>query len=305
MNLRVIICERFLPLLLLFVCLSSTPTDALSPFFSSSINRKVSPFSTTALQVGVAWNLNYENEDFSNIASSEFMMHRAQDCADSDSCSLEVAQTCLDELLHVQMQCIGSGVLSTSAVCNIENMDTVADVVAKLRSRIQEESDRLVLVKAGINVANIVLGFTIVSMILHGLVADPNVPVDFMTSSNMVENDPNRGIIPFLPIEWIWAARDGYLPMLISQWFKHGGLVVDSSTYDVKAIPFTPQEWIWAMQNGSFGHLLEENMKYGALLVDASYNSETVPLEAKELWWALRGGYLDDVWSHFFRNGGL
>jgi hypothetical protein len=303
MKLRVT-CALFLPLLA--VDLSSKLVKALSPLVSSpSRNRIVSSFSDTALQVGVAWNLvDHGEEDYSNVASSDFIMHRAQVCADSDSCSLEVSQTCLDELLHVQVQCIGSGVLSTSAVCNVENVDSVADVVAKLRYRIQEESRRLVWIKAGMNVANTILGVFIGSMILHGLAADPNVPVDSMTSA-LVEFDPNRGVVPFLPIEWLWAARDGYLPLMVSQWLQHGGLVVDSSTYDVKAVPFTPQEWIWAIQNGSFGHLLKENMMYGALRVDASYNSETIPLEFKELWWALNGGYLDDVVRHFFRNGGL
>jgi hypothetical protein len=122
---------------------------------------------------------------------------------------------------------------------------------------------------------------------------------------SMMENDPNRAVVPFLPMEWIWAARDGYLLTMVSQLFQHGGLVVDSSVYDVKAIPFTPQEWIWAVQNGSLGYLLEENIKYGALRVDPSYHSETIPLESKEVWWAVSGGYLDVVWRHYFRNGGL
>jgi hypothetical protein len=292
------------------VGLSNTPAvDAWSPLHKSSTYRKISSLSsTTALQVGVAWNFNHEEQeeehDYNNIVSSGFMMHRAQVCADSDSCSLEDAQTCLKELLHVQMQCIGSGVLSPSAVCDVGNVDVVADIVDKLRNKIQEESQRLVWVKSGMNIINIVLGVTIVSMILHGLVADPNVPVDSMTLT-MIDNDPTRAVVPFLPIEWIWAVRDGYVPTLVSQWFQHGGLVVDSSSYDIKAAPLTPQEWIWTVQNGSFGHLLKENMKYGGLLVDMSYQSETIPLEAKELWWALNGGYLEDVFRHFFRNGGL
>jgi hypothetical protein len=244
-------------------------------------------------------------EDYSNVASSDFMMQRAEVCANSESCSLEEAQTCLDELLHVQMQCIGSGVLTTSTVCNVENIDVVADVVAKLRTKIQEESKRLVWVNAGMNAANIVVGIAVVSMILHGIAADPHVPVDSMATSGFVENDPNRAVVPFLPMEWIWAARDGYLPLMISQWVQHGGLVVDASAYEVKAVPFTPQEWIWAIQNGGFNQLLEENMRYGALRVDAGYNSETIPLEPKEWWWALSGGYGDDVLQHFFRNGGL
>lgn len=300
---------QYFLLLLTVGSLLSSPTSAWSPLVDrSSTHRKISSFSstTTALQVGVAWNLNDENEeqDYNNIASSGFMMHRAQVCAESDSCSLEEAQTCLKGLLYVQMQCIGSGVLSPSVVCNVETVDIVTDVVDKLRNKIQNESQRLVWVKTGMNVVNIVLGITIVSMILHGIAADPHVPVDSMALTIM-ENDPTRVVVPFLPMEWFWAVRDGYVPTMISQLLKHGGLVVDSTTYDIKAVPFTPQEWIWSVQDGSFGYLLEENMKYGALRVDSSYNSETIPLEAKEVWWALNGGYLEDMFRHFFRNGGL
>ncbi|KAG7363902.1 hypothetical protein IV203_037104 [Nitzschia inconspicua] len=268
----------------------------------------------TALHVGATWNLEEEEYDYCNIATSNVMMQHAQACANSDSCSLEEAQTCLDELLHVQMQCIGGGVLSTSALCDIDNMinledgtitTTVADIVDKLRTKIQRESQRLVWIKTGMNLVNIILGIIVVSMILHGIVADPHVPVD-SNNSIMSPYDPDRAVVPFLPMEWIWAIRDGYLPLMMTQWFQHGGLVVDSTAYEFKAVPITPQEWIWSIQNGSFGHLLKENMKYGALRVDAtSYTSEAIPLEAKEWWWAITGGYGNDAMQHFYRNGGL
>lgn len=284
----------------------------------------------TALYVGATWNLEEEEEyDYSNIATSNVVMQHAQVCANSDSCSLEEAQTCLDELLHVQMQCIGSGVLSTTALCNIDNMinledgtiTTVADIVDKLRTKIQRESQRLVWVKTGMNLVNIILGIMVVSMILHGIVADPHVPVDNSNNNSILsalsspsssggtiimDSDPNRAVVPFLPMEWIWAVRDGYLPLMMTQWFQHGGLVVDVTSYEFKAVPITPQEWIWSIRNGSFGRLLEENIRYGALKVDAaSYTSETIPLEAREWWWAITGGYGNDAMQHFYRNGGL
>lgn len=285
---------------------------------SSSFKTKA----TTALSVGATWNLNdytTTNNDYNeysnvDVDTSDFMMQRARQCANNimndGTCSLEEAQTCLDGLLHVQMECIGSGVLSTSPVCDVEIYNDTVDIVAKLRSKIQQESQRLVWIKAAMNLFNIALGITVVSMILHGVAADPHVPVDDFfssySSSSMNMNDPTRAVAPFLPQEWIWAARDGYLPLMISQWFQHGGLVVDAAAYsDVKAVPFTPQEWIWAIQNGSFGRLLEENMRYGALRVDSGYVSESVPLNVQEWWWAVKGGYGDDALQHFYRNGGL
>ena len=250
--------------------------------------------SPSALHVGISW------EDYDDAASSDFMMLRAETCANSESCSLEEAQLCLDEILHIQQNCVGSGVLSTSAVC--DNVDLAADVVSKLRRKIEMESKRLAPVKAGLNLVNTLLGFAVVSMILHGIAADPNVPVDSMAGLSL---DDSRAVVPISFQEWVWAIRDGYLPLLVSEWFKHGGFVVDVSAFDTKAVPITPQEWVWAIQNGSFGRLLEENMRYDGLLVDSSYGTETVPLTLQEGWWALRDGYAGTALQHIFRNGGL
>jgi hypothetical protein len=184
---------------------------------------------------------------------------------------------------------MSSAVLSTTGVC--ENVDLAADVVSKLRQKIEIESKRLAPIKAGVNLVNLVLGFAVVSMVLHGIAADPNVPVN--------------SVVPITFQEWVWSVRDGYFNILVSEWFKHGGLAVDPAVFDAKVVSVTPQEWLWTLQNGSFGRMLEENVRYGGLLVDPSYETETVPLTLQEGWWALTGGYGNNALDHFFRNGGL
>jgi hypothetical protein len=234
-------------------------------------------------------------------------MDRAQSCANSDSCSLEDAQTYLDGILHQQKDCIGAGVLSTkAAIC--DNIDSTVDLVANLREKIEFQRRRRALVKPTIHAFNVLLGFYIVSTILHGLAAIPNVPVNspLFTDYSLFEEAADRGIIPILPQEWYWAIRDGYLPRLMTEWMRNGGLVVDTSTFDTKAVAITPQEWIWSFQNGSFGHILEENLKYGGFFVDSSLDTpETVPMTNQDVLFSIRDGYVGNAAKHFFRNGGL
>eukprot|EP00539_Tryblionella_compressa_P021608 CAMPEP_0178887248 /NCGR_PEP_ID=MMETSP0747-20121128/16481_1 /TAXON_ID=913974 /ORGANISM="Nitzschia punctata, Strain CCMP561" /LENGTH=266 /DNA_ID=CAMNT_0020556367 /DNA_START=134 /DNA_END=934 /DNA_ORIENTATION=- len=264
-------------------------------FSSTSAKTSLALRPTSALNVGITW------EDYEDVASGDFMMHRAEACANSESCSLEEAQICLDEILHVQTQCVGGGVLSTTSVC--DNADRVADTVAKLRQKIEMESQRLAPLRASLNIVNVVLGIVVVSMILHGVAADPNVPFD--ASWAAFSSNENRAVAPFSIQEFIWSVRDGYLPLLFSQYLKNGGLVVDAQAFDMKAVPFTPQEWVWSMQNGSLGRMLEESVKYGGLRVDSSYETETLPLTFQETWWALTNGYAGNAVQHVFRNGGL
>jgi hypothetical protein len=280
------VLSRSLPIILSVASIPGS-TAFSSTAGSSKIFRPYASLKSE-LHVGIAW------EDYDDVTSSDFMMLRAEACANSELCPLEEAQVCLDEILHIQKQCVGSGVLSTSAIC--QNVDVTADIVSKLRQKIEVESRRLAPIRAGLNLVNLLLGFTIANMVLHGIAADPNVPVDSMAG------------ISALPItfqEWVWAVRDGYFSLLFSEWFRHGGLLADVSTFDMKAVPLAPQEWVWAIQNGGFGRMLQENIRYGGLLADSSFETETVPLTVQEGLWALTGGYGGTAWDHFFRNGGL
>lgn len=257
----------------------------------------------SALSVGAVWT------DDSDENNDMFLMSRATACANSETCSLEEAQNYLDDILMTQMDCLDQTLASSSsALC--ENVDVVSEVVANLRQKIQVERAKIAPVRATVHFANVMVGVYVVSTILHGFAAVPNVPVDapvFTSFDTVTDGFVNsRGIASILPAEWYWAIRDGYFPSLFSEWISNGGLVVDTSMFDEKVVAFTPQEWVWSIQNGSFGHILEENMRYGGYRVDAAYDNDGMtPMNAQDVLWSIQGGYFGTAVKHFFRTGGV
>lgn len=276
-----------------------------SQLIKSSSRKSSSTTSSSSLfALNIGFGYNDDSEDF---ATDIYLMNRAQACVDSDSCSLEEAQTFLHGILLQQKECIDGGVLSTkAAIC--DNINVTADLVANLREKIETERQRRALTKPAVHMFNLMFGIYVVSTIIHGFAAVPNVPVDLplYTDYSSLEEASSRGVTPFLPQEWFWAVRDGYLPSIMTEWFKNGGLVVDTSAFDTKAVTFTPQEWIWSIQNGSFGNILQENMKYGGLVVDTSFDgTDTIPMTSQEVLWSIRDGYAGTALKHVFRNGGV
>ena len=248
-------------------------------------------------------------DDSNDEQDDVFLMSRASACANSETCSLEEAQAYLEDVLLMQKDCLDATLEDIqNPLC--ENVDAVAEVVAGLRGKIEAEQSRLAPAKATVNAVNLLVGVYVVSTIIHGFAAVPNVPVDapFINSFDAWDasgiND--RGVTTILPQEWYWALRDGYFPALFSEWFRNGGLVVDVSAFDSKAVAFTPQEWVWSIQNGSFGNLFRENLQYGGYLVDSNFDTEGMtPMTSQDVLWSIQGGYLGTAIKHFFRNGGI
>ncbi len=119
---------RFYQLLLSVALLNfSTSVKAFNarPLRSTRLAKATGP-----LKVGVALDWNEHDLD------EAFLMQRAQVCANSDSCTLQDARTCLDDILHVQSGCVGGTILGS--VC--DNVDVAAELVAKLRNKIQEKT---------------------------------------------------------------------------------------------------------------------------------------------------------------------
>lgn len=256
-----------------------------------------------ASNAGVMYDDLYSEDDFS-------LFRQAEACIDSDSCPLEDAQMYLDDILHQQKECVGGGVLTTKeAICN--NVERTVDLVANLRQKIYVQQRRRALVKPAVDSFNVILGVYIVSTILHGVAAVPNVPLDspLFTDYSSYDDAFHRGVTSILPQEWLWSLRDGYFPQLFTEWFKNGGLVVDTSNFDIRSLLFTPQEWVWSIQNGSFGRILEEYIKYGGLVADNSdsnlIDNEMIPMRFQDLQYSIRDGYFRAAVKHFYRNGGL
>ena len=212
-------------------------TSAFSGQKGSQLVRSPST-SSSALFVGAVWTDDNENDTF--------LMNRATACGDgSESCSLEEAESYLHDILTIQKDCLA--VATNSELC--ENVDVVSEVVANLRQKITLERNKVAPVKATVHLVNLIVGVYVVSTILHGFAAVPNVPVDapMFTSFDAFSDGAvnSRGVATILPIEWFWSIRDGYFPSLFSEWIRNGGLVVDTSAFDGKVVAFTPQEWVW------------------------------------------------------------
>ena len=79
------------------------------------------------------------------------LMERANECAHSDSCSVEDALMYLQDVIHVQSDCV-TGTLVGKDLC--ENQDVVADVVAHLREKVAREGQSAVGVSAISNKVN-------------------------------------------------------------------------------------------------------------------------------------------------------
>lgn len=283
------------------VALSSLFLVATSAFSARKASQLVRNPSSSSLRAGAVI------MDDDEMDSSVFLMSQATACANSETCSLEEAQSYLDDVLSVQKDCLSGAVAAgNNALC--ENVDAVVEVVANLRQKIQTEQRKVAPVKASVHLVNLVMGVYVVNTILHGFSAVPDVPFEapIFDSVQTFGEANSRGVATILPQEWFWAFRDGYLPQLFSEWMKNGGLVVDVSAFDEKVVAFAPREWVWSIQNGSFGNLLEENMRYGGYRVDAGFDTEGMtPLNGQDLLWSIRDGYFGTAANHFFRNGGV
>lgn len=128
-----------------------------SAFSSRTVVQPSVRQSSSALEAGAVWTDNDNNND-------NFLMSRAIDCANSETCSLEEAQSYLDDMVqHIQMN---------------ENADAATEVVANLRQKIEAEGNEMTLFRTTTTAMNVVAGMYVVYAILHDVSAVPNVPVD-------------------------------------------------------------------------------------------------------------------------------
>lgn len=240
------------------------------PPLRSSLSRPAS-----ALHVGATLDWNAEQED------EFFLMQRAMECANSDSCSIDDARMCLDDVIHIQSGCVSGSVLGD--VC--QNVDDAVEVVASLRAKIEKMAKQALAVKTGQGVVGVVAVVAMLAALSSGLTA--------------IHTDST----PFTPQEWWWSIRDGYFPVMLSHYFRHGGL--ETSSIDMETTPLCLQEWWWAVRDGYLPTILDHFFKNGGLSVSENYVTEAVAFTPNEWQNALRDGYLDRMISYNFQNGGL
>lgn len=151
---------------------------------------------------------------FSSYMDDElFLMQSAQNCATSDTCSAEEMKRSYDNVMRIESKC-ASGVIVGSPVC--ENADTSAELIALLRQKIEQGSQKLSTLETGSNLTGISLAVIFLSAFV------------FAVAGTEVSMNPDD-VVPFTPQEWWWSTRDGYLPTMLHHYFREGGLVtVDS-----------------------------------------------------------------------------
>lgn len=73
--------------------------------------------------------LQADNED-----DAAYLLHKAEECALSDSCSIDDAKVFLREVIHLESGC-AAGTLVGAEIC--EDQDHVAAIVASLRAKVE------------------------------------------------------------------------------------------------------------------------------------------------------------------------
>jgi len=207
------------------------------------------------------------------------MMMKADLCARSETCSIDDAEHYLEEVLHLQSDCV-SGAISSEQIC--DDIAFPSQVVASLREKIELERRKSTF---KLNPVVVSLGAAYLAAGAWSMVHHP-------------------GVEPFTAQEWAWGIRDGYAGEMIQTFMKHGGMpAVDQ----VDVTPFTPQEWWWSVRDGYFSEMFAQSAKNGGLVVyDAPVEDIVTAQFLPEEWSnAIKDGYASDMISHYFKHGGL
>lgn len=279
-----------------------------------------SAFTSTVRTTQRSSALNAATLDMRDWNDESFLMQVARNCAYSDECSLEEAEACLDNVIRIQSDC-SSGSLVGSEVC--EEVTATADVVANLRQKIEIQTKRLSVVTAGKTVMNISMVLALAAVAMTGMthtdpavapftlqevwwsVRDGYLPLllkEYYTNGGFATENFVPEATSFTMQELWWAVKGGYAPELVSHYFKNGGLMTGEDVA-VSAVPFTLQEWGFAMQGGFLDQMLAQTFMNGGLTETSEV--DTVPLTAQEVVWAAQGGYLDTLIKSYVQNGGL
>lgn len=248
---------------------------------------------------GATQALNFDEYDDDEMF---LMMSQAKECAESESCSIDEAESFLQTVIEVQEGC--NAALSGRDICI--DVTFPSEVVALLRKKIEDGAREPKNALAIQSMASPMF----LSMFAIYLISS----VITMTASQQQMQDP------FTVQEVFWAIRDGYFGELVSQFLKNGGLAPlevfsDATTFNAQSaaiLPFTMQEWMWSVRDGYLADMISTSVNTGGLEqmpVDLRMDVNTEPIATAfmpEEWAkAASDGYLGTMISHYMRNGGL
>jgi len=221
---------------------------------------------------------------------SMFIMARARECADSETCSIEEAESYLQDVLRLQSACTTGATVSFDAsyfdVC--DDITVSNDIIASLRQKIKNSAN---------TPANALTIKSMMNPVFASMFA-------VYLASSIANLNHQPGVDTFTMQEVWWAVRDGYLNELVSQFMKNGGLAAVDFDSGV-VLPFTSDEWMWSIRDGYFGAMVTSNLKNGGLEA-VDFDSGTIlPFTSDEWMWSIRDGYFGTMLTNYLKNGGL
>lgn len=139
-----------------------------SAFSASRASRPLTPsVSSSSLKVGAIWDNEITDE------GSVFWMARASSCANSETCDLEEAETCLEGLSRINIANMAN-----------EKASAVSEVVANLRSKLlvnnenENEAEAISPFQVTMGAMNVVAGMYVAYAVLHDCSAGSSIPLD-------------------------------------------------------------------------------------------------------------------------------
>jgi len=131
-----------------------------------------------------------------------YILSKARECAFNDAATAAEAKRFLRQILELESGC-ASGNLAGHDIC--DNVGELAVVVAHLREKVEANT---VLTSHDVHAARTMAGLVAVSMAF----------------AILAEVQWHDDVTPFTMQEWLWAIKGGYLPTMVMQFIRNGGL---------------------------------------------------------------------------------
>ena len=290
----------------LFLVLTSSPAAgfaAVSPLSQALVVVSSQNRWSSALHAAYGVNPSHVPED-----QYPQLLHSASLCAHSESCSIELAEAYLREIVHIQSGC-AAGTLSGDKVC--EGVGMVCEVVADLRDKIESGKRG---VKQEVRLVHHFV-YLISSLDSIFVLASSSSLIIFCFPQRLlfISSIAEHHFIAFRPFHFIffaffddrtfWDRRQEEFENLITvSLHPTNGL---SPTAAWTRSPIKPAYLAFAALYTvvMISSLHSDNVDGGAAI--PSVLSGVAPFAAQEVWWAIRDGYIGDLTEHWLRNGGL
>lgn len=216
-------------------------------------------------------------------------------CANSDSCSIDAAESYLREIVRIESACV-AGTMSGDSIC--KDVGRVSEVVAGLREKIRRGAKQEIKW-----VSSFVLVRTYCGFITGGSRSHRRQRTFWQQRQEEFQNLVSSSIdhrsndmsplaaFTQAPIKPAYLAIAALYTMAVISLFQPAEM--DPGTLS-GVVPFTTQEVWWAIRDGYVVDLMSAWLKNGGLVL----SDETVAassLMPREVWWSIRDGYSSNL----------